>query len=54
MLCLYSVSAKDSPAPLASEQGGAQLQPCLGADTVPAAVAIGNKTKGRTVQVMSS
>lgn len=29
----------------ASEQGGAQPQPCLDADTVPAAVAIGKKQR---------
>lgn len=29
----------------ASERGGAQLQPCLDADTVPAAVAIGKKQR---------
>lgn len=45
LLCPYAVSAEDSPASLCSEQGGDQLHSCLGANIVPAAVAIGKKPK---------
>lgn len=44
LLCPYFESAEGSSACLCSEQGD-QLHPCLGANILPAAVAIGKKPK---------